>query len=102
MTGELRLERPTLKDEIRWGLQFFNDSVFDASVQVFERFETAVQTILVRCQIIYHAYNSIAGLAETVTATPMSPLKQRERRFKKGVRQSQRVILMSCTSQLHD
>jgi len=27
MTGELRLERPTLEDEIQWGLQFFRDSI---------------------------------------------------------------------------
>ncbi len=38
MTGELRLERPSLKDEIEWGLQFFRDSFYDAIPQLFERF----------------------------------------------------------------
>ncbi len=42
MTGELRLERPSLTDEIEWGLQFFRDSIFDAVPQVFEQFEQAV------------------------------------------------------------
>ncbi len=41
MTGELRLERPSLKDEIEWGLQFFRDSIYDAVPQVVERFVSA-------------------------------------------------------------
>ncbi|MEM9579230.1 MAG: phosphoenolpyruvate carboxylase [Pseudomonadota bacterium] len=43
LTGELRLERPTLSDEIDWGLQFFRDSIFDAVPQVFEAFEQAAE-----------------------------------------------------------
>ena len=45
MTGELRLERPTLEDEIKWGLQFFRDSIFDAIPEVFKRFENAADLI---------------------------------------------------------
>jgi phosphoenolpyruvate carboxylase len=41
MTGELRIERPTPRAEIEWGLQFFRDSVFDAAPQLFERFIAA-------------------------------------------------------------
>ena len=41
MTGELRLSRPSLPDEIEWGLQFFRDSIFDAVPQVFDRFQRA-------------------------------------------------------------
>ena len=44
MTGELRLERPSLTDEIEWGLQFFRDAIFDAVPQVFERFNAATQS----------------------------------------------------------
>lgn len=43
MTGELRLERPSLTDEIEWGLQFFRDSLFDAVPQLFEQFQNAVE-----------------------------------------------------------
>ncbi|MEZ5793275.1 phosphoenolpyruvate carboxylase [Albidovulum sp.] len=43
MTGELRLERPSLKDEIEWGLQFFRDSIYDAIPQLFERFHTGIR-----------------------------------------------------------
>lgn len=43
LTGELRLERSTLTDEIDWGLQFFHDSIFDAVPQVFDAFERAAQ-----------------------------------------------------------
>ena len=38
LTGELRLERPSLDDEIAWGLQFFRDSLFDVVPQLFEQF----------------------------------------------------------------
>ncbi|WP_425037289.1 phosphoenolpyruvate carboxylase [Primorskyibacter sp. S187A] len=38
LTGELRLERPSLSDEIEWGLQFFRDSLFDATPQLFDQF----------------------------------------------------------------
>jgi len=44
MTGELRLERPSLKDEIDWGLQFFRDSIYDAVPQLFDRFITATRS----------------------------------------------------------
>ncbi|MGH7648923.1 MAG: phosphoenolpyruvate carboxylase, partial [Gemmatimonadaceae bacterium] len=30
MTGELRLERPTVADEVAWGIHFFDDTLFDA------------------------------------------------------------------------
>ncbi len=29
MTGELRLDRPTLDEEVSWGLHFFNETLFD-------------------------------------------------------------------------
>ena len=38
LSGELRLERPSLSDEIDWGLQFFRDSLFDATPQLFDQF----------------------------------------------------------------
>ncbi len=41
LSGELRLERPSLSDEIEWGLQFFRDSLFDATPQLFEQFIAA-------------------------------------------------------------
>ena len=42
LTGELRLTRPSLKDEIEWGFQFFRDSIFEAVPQVLERFDQVV------------------------------------------------------------
>ena len=43
LSGELRLERPSLSDEIEWGLQFFRDSLFDATPQLFEQFISATE-----------------------------------------------------------
>ena len=41
MTGELRLERPTLSDEIEWGIQFFRDSIVDTIPILFDRYVAA-------------------------------------------------------------
>jgi len=41
LTGELRLERPSLDDEIAWGLQFFRDSLFEVVPQLFEQLAEA-------------------------------------------------------------
>ncbi|WP_136659507.1 phosphoenolpyruvate carboxylase [Nitratireductor sp. XY-223] len=43
LTGELRLTRPSLNDEIEWGFQFFRDSIFEAVPQVLERFDQATK-----------------------------------------------------------
>ncbi len=45
MTGELRRERPSLSDEVEWGLQFFRDSIYDAVLQLFERFTAAIDRL---------------------------------------------------------
>jgi phosphoenolpyruvate carboxylase len=42
MTGELRLERPTVDNEIAWGLHFFREVLFDVMPQVLERLEYAL------------------------------------------------------------
>lgn len=43
LTGELRLTRPSLRDEIEWGFQFFRDAIYDAIPQVMDRFDQACQ-----------------------------------------------------------
>ena len=42
MTGELRLDRPTLDQEIAWGLHFFRDILYDTTPQLYEQFERAL------------------------------------------------------------
>jgi phosphoenolpyruvate carboxylase len=42
LTGELRLERPTVDNEIAWGLHFFREVLFDVMPQVLERLEYAL------------------------------------------------------------
>lgn len=46
LTGELRLERPSLDDEIAWGLQFFRDAIFDAVPRLCEAFSEARRQFL--------------------------------------------------------
>ena len=41
MTGELRLERPSVEREIAWGLHFFREVIFEATPQLYEVVESA-------------------------------------------------------------
>ena len=43
MTGELRLERPTVPQEVYWGLHFFNETLFDAVTDLPEKLERALR-----------------------------------------------------------
>lgn len=45
LTGELRLSRPNLEDEIEWGLQFFKDAIFSAVPEVAKKFEAASKNV---------------------------------------------------------
>jgi phosphoenolpyruvate carboxylase len=42
MTGELRLEKPSVPQEVAWGLHFFGDTLFDAVPGLHERLDQAV------------------------------------------------------------
>lgn len=42
LTGELRLERPSVENEISWGLHFFREILFDAVPQMLERCDRAL------------------------------------------------------------
>lgn len=42
MTGELRLERPTVAQEVAWGIHFFDDTLFDALGEVHDSLERAL------------------------------------------------------------
>ena len=45
LTGELRLERPSLEAEIEWGLQFYKTSLFEAVPRVFESYDEAITSV---------------------------------------------------------
>ncbi len=42
MTGELRLERPTLAQEVSWGLHFFRDILFETVPQLYDQLDRAL------------------------------------------------------------
>jgi len=42
LTGELRLERPTLQREIAWGLHFFRETLFESVPKLYERLSAAL------------------------------------------------------------
>ena len=41
MSGELRLERPSVESEIAWGLHFFREVIFEATPRVYDAVEEA-------------------------------------------------------------
>lgn len=43
LTGELKLEKPSLAQEVAWGLYFFNENLFDAVPQLLAKLEHALQ-----------------------------------------------------------
>lgn len=43
MTGELRLERPSVEREIAWGLHFFREVLFEATPQLYDLVEGALK-----------------------------------------------------------
>ncbi|TGT76692.1 MULTISPECIES: phosphoenolpyruvate carboxylase [unclassified Mesorhizobium] len=43
MTGELRLERPTVEREIAWGLHFFREVIFEATPQLYGKLQSAFE-----------------------------------------------------------
>ncbi len=43
LTGELRLAKPTVPQEVYWGLHFFNETLFEAVPDLMEKVERAVE-----------------------------------------------------------
>ena len=41
LTGELKLDKPTVDQEVDWGLYFFNENLFDVVPQLYGRIESA-------------------------------------------------------------
>ena len=41
LTGELKLTKPTVAQEVAWGLYFFNENLFDVVPQLFAKVESA-------------------------------------------------------------
>jgi phosphoenolpyruvate carboxylase len=43
LTGELRLEKPTVAQEVAWGLHFFHETLFEAVPALMEKLDRALQ-----------------------------------------------------------
>jgi phosphoenolpyruvate carboxylase len=43
LTGELRLEKPTVAQEVAWGLHFFNETLFESVPALLEKLESALR-----------------------------------------------------------
>jgi phosphoenolpyruvate carboxylase len=45
MTGELRLEKPTVPQEVYWGLHFFSETLFDATGENVEKLDRVLRQV---------------------------------------------------------
>ena len=45
LTGELRLERPTVDQEVAWGLHFFNQALYERVPELLERLESQLERL---------------------------------------------------------
>ncbi len=45
LTGELRLDKPTVADEVRWGLHFFEQTLFDRVPEMLDKMAWALATV---------------------------------------------------------
>ncbi|MEO0971702.1 MAG: phosphoenolpyruvate carboxylase, partial [Pseudomonadota bacterium] len=43
LTGELRMQKPTVGQEVAWGLHFFRDALFSRTPEMFEKLEQAIE-----------------------------------------------------------
>lgn len=43
LTGEIRLEKPTVAQEVSWGLHFFDESLFDGVMQLYAELNRALE-----------------------------------------------------------
>ena len=74
VTGELRLERPTVEQEIAWGLHFFEETIFHAYRSFMNDWRPPFSgTIQRRSSIHLRSSRSVPGLAATATATRSLP-----------------------------
>ncbi|WP_426437185.1 phosphoenolpyruvate carboxylase [Bradyrhizobium genosp. P] len=51
MTGELRLERPTVDREVAWGLHFFSEVLFEVTPQLYDALEHALERHYPQCEM---------------------------------------------------
>ena len=75
LTGELRLEKPTVEQEVYWALHFFNETLFEAVPALHDKLERALAQHLSRrarstCR---PSSSSAPGWAATATAIRSSP-----------------------------
>ncbi len=43
LTGEIRLEKPTVAQEVTWGMHFFVESLFDGAAELYQELEYALE-----------------------------------------------------------
>jgi len=46
MTGELRLEKPSVDQEVAWGLHFFHETLFDGVPDLLKKLDPRARSIL--------------------------------------------------------
>jgi hypothetical protein len=73
LTGELKLQKPTVEQEVAWGLYFFNENLFDVVPQLLGKISRAfAKQFRARNSRFHRSSSSVPGSAGIGTAIPMS------------------------------
>ncbi|MEO0422333.1 MAG: phosphoenolpyruvate carboxylase [Pseudomonadota bacterium] len=56
LTGELRMQKPTVAQEVAWGLHFFRDALFARTPEMFDKLEQAIEEAYPGANIIVPAF----------------------------------------------
>jgi phosphoenolpyruvate carboxylase len=76
LTGELRLAKPTVPQEVYWGLHFFNETLFESVPDLMEKVERALEQYYPSETFNVPAFFQFGSwVGGTVTATPSSPTR---------------------------
>ena len=77
LTGEIRLEKPTVEQEVTWGLHFFDESLFDGVMELYAELDRALEQAYpaLRIQCALQFFDSVHGLVVTEMATLWLPIK---------------------------
>ncbi|CAN5531162.1 phosphoenolpyruvate carboxylase [soil metagenome] len=108
MTGEVRLEKPTVEQEVAWGLYFFRETLFDRAPQLCELLEAALARhypelpLRVRPPVRFYSWIGGDRDGNPYVTTPMTRIALAENRKAAILRLDQRLALLAQTISVSD
>ena len=108
MTGEVRLEKPTVEQEVAWGLHFFRETLFDRTPQLCELLEAALARhypelpLRVRPPVRFYSWIGGDRDGNPYVTTPATRIALAENRGAAMLRLDQRLAGLAQTISISD